>query len=187
MRGFLTLFGGFDVWLVGSALTLTLLGLTTMYTFEGENSFFWQQLMWASIALGVMVAALIPDYRFLRTGNTAFGLYLLTIALLVLVLFVGEITLGAQSRFNFGFFSVQPSDPAKLVLIAILAKYFSKRNIEIANFKHIIISGGYALSIFGLVFIQPDFGTAIILFFIWFGMVLVAGIKLKHLVLVFIM
>jgi len=187
MRGLFTLFHGFDVWLVGAAVVLTTLGLTTMYTFEGENSFFWQQLMWAGIALGVMVAALVPDYRFLRTGNTVFALYLGTIALLVLVLLIGEVTLGAQSRFDLGFFSVQPSDPAKLVLIAILAKYFSKRHIEIANFKHIIISGGYALSIFGLVFIQPDFGTAIILFFVWFGMVLVAGIKLKHLILVFMM
>ena len=107
--------------------------------------------------------------------------------MLLSVLLFGEITLGAQSRFDLGFFSVQPSDPAKVVLIAILAKYFSKRHIDIANFKHIIVSGGYALGIFGLVFIQPDFGTAIILFFVWFGMVLVAGIKIKHLALVFIM
>jgi rod shape determining protein RodA len=40
---------------------------------------------------------------------------------------------------------------------------------------------------FGLVFIQPDFGSAIILFFIWFGMILVAGIKVRHLALVFLM
>jgi rod shape determining protein RodA len=40
---------------------------------------------------------------------------------------------------------------------------------------------------FGLVFIQPDFGSAIILFFIWFGMILVAGIKIKHLAIVFLL
>jgi len=105
--------------------------------------------------------------------------------LLVLVLFVGEITLGAQSRFDLGFFSLQPSDPAKLVLIAVLAKYFSKRHEQIGDFKHIIISGLYTLVFFGLVFIQPDFGSAIILFFVWFGMILVAGIKLRHLLVVF--
>ena len=43
----------------------------------------------------------------------------------------------------------------------------------------------YAMAVFGLVFIQPDFGSAIILFFIWFGMVLVAGIQLRHLLMVF--
>ena len=179
-----SLFAGFDIWLVGAAILLTGFGLVTMFTFEGENAFFWQQLTWMGGAFALMLLALLPDYRFLRQGNMVFWLYAATVAILVLVLIVGEITLGAQSRFDLGFFSVQPSDPAKLVLIALLAKYFSKRHIEIANFKHILVSGGYALSIFGLVFIQPDFGTAIILFFVWLGMVLVAGIKVKHLLFV---
>ncbi len=182
-----SLFAGFDIWLVGAAILLTGFGLVTMFTFEGENVFFWQQLTWMGGAVVLMLLALIPDYRFLRQGNTVFWLYAATLFTLVLVLFIGEVTLGAQSRFNLGVFSVQPSDPAKLVLIALLAKYFSKRHIEIANFKHILVSGGYALSIFGLVFIQPDFGTAIILFFVWLGMVLVAGIKVKHLLLVAIL
>lgn len=186
MFSFLSLFRGFDPWLTGAAIILTGLGLVTMFTFEGDNIFFWQQLLWSGVALFFVLLALIPDYRFLRTGNTVFWLYVLTLGLLLAVLIFGEVTLGAQSRFNLGFFSVQPSDPAKLVLIAILAKYFSKRHIDIANFKHIIVSGGYALGIFGLVFVQPDFGTAIILFFVWLGMVLVAGIKIKHLALVFI-
>jgi rod shape determining protein RodA len=97
------------------------------------------------------------------------------------------VTLGAQSRFNLGFFSLQPADPAKLVLIIVLAKYFSKRHELIGDFKHIIISGLYTLVFFGLVFIQPDFGSAIILFFIWFGMVIVSGIRLKHLAIVFLL
>jgi len=93
--------------------------------------------------------------------------------------------MGAQSRFDLGFFSLQPADPAKLILILVLAKYFSKRHELIGDFRHIIISGLYAFVIFGLVFIQPDFGSGIILFFIWFGMVLAAGIKLRHLLFVF--
>jgi rod shape determining protein RodA len=73
------------------------------------------------------------------------------------------------------------------VLILVLAKYFAKRHEQIGDFKHIIISGIYALGIFGLVFIQPDFGSAAILFFVWLGMVLVSGIKLRHLVSVFLL
>ena len=187
MRIGITLFRGFDWWLFLSATSLTSLGLVTMYTFEGENTFFWQQFTWLCGAIILLFLALIPDYRFLRTGNTTFWFYVTTIGLLVLVLLIGEVTLGAQSRFDLGFFSVQPSDPAKIVLIAILAKYFSKRHVDISNFKHIIVSGGYALSIFGLIFLQPDFGTAIILFFVWLGMVLVAGIKVRHLLLVLCM
>ncbi len=163
------------------------MGLATMYTFAGDNTFFERQSLWIIVSIALMFLAMIPDYRFLRTGNTAFILYILAVFSLVLVLFIGEVTLGAKSRFDLGFFSLQPSDPAKLILIAVLAKYFSKRHELIGDFRHIIVSGFYALLVFGLVFIQPDFGSAIILFFIWFGMILVAGIKLKHLVLVFLM
>jgi len=187
MRAMRNLFAGMDIWLVGSALVLTLMGLVTMYSFVGENAFFTKQLTWIAAALVVMLVAMIPDYRFLRVGNTTFLLYAATLFSLILVLFIGEVTLGAQSRFDLGFFSLQPADPAKIILIAVLAKYFSKRHEMIGDFRHIIISGLYMFAFFALIFIQPDFGSAIILFFIWFGMILVAGIKLRHLVLVFLL
>lgn len=179
-------FAGLDPWLVAASLLLTLAGLVTMYTFQGDNGYFERQVYWIIISMVVMVTALIPDYRFLRSGHTTFFIYLVTLALLILVLFVGEVTLGARSRFDLGFFSFQPADMAKLVLIAVLAKYFAKRHELIGDFRNILVSGIYALCIFGLVFIQPDFGSAIILFFIWFGMVLVAGIRFRHLLLVFL-
>lgn len=185
MRAVRGLFAGFDVWLFSAALLLTLMGLATMYSFESDSLFFNRQLTWIGASIVILFLALVPDYRFLRTGNTAFYLFSAFLFLLILVLFIGEVTLGAQSRFDLGFFSFQPSDPAKLVLIIVLSKYFSKRHEMIGDFRHILVSGLYALLFFGLVFIQPDFGSAIILFFIWLGMILVAGIKLRHLVIVF--
>jgi len=186
VRTLKNLLSGFDFILFGAVLTLTLLGLVTMYTFQGDNIFFERQVWWILISMGVLAAAVVPDYRFLRTGNTAFMLFLFTTFLLVLVLFIGEVTLGARSRFDLGAFSFQPSDPAKIVLIVVLAKYFSKRHELIGDFRHIFISGIYALVLFGLVFIQPDFGSAIILFFIWLGMILVGGIRIHHLLFVFV-
>jgi rod shape determining protein RodA len=187
MQQFRSLFGGFDVVLFGSALALSLLGLVTMYSHVGTNVFFDRQMMWIGLASVFLLLAIIPDYRFLRMGNTAFLLYLGVVFLLGLVLIIGEVTLGAQSRFDLGFFSLQPSDPAKLILIIVLAKYFAKRHELIGDFKHIVVSGVYAMLVFGLVFIQPDFGSAIILFFVWLGMVLVSGIKLRHLLTVFVL
>ena len=70
-------------------------------------------------------------------------------------------------------------------MIIVLAKYFSRRHIEIRNIRHIIVSGVYAFILFFLILLQPDFGGAIIIFAIWFGMVLVSGISKKHLMLVF--
>ncbi len=187
MRTLRNLFSGIDLYILVPAVLLSVMGLVTMYSYQGDNIFFERQVIWIGVALVLLFLALIPDYRLARTGNSLFILYIVMLALLVLVLMIGEITLGAQSRFNFGFFSLQPSEPAKIVLIAVLAKYFSKRHELIGDFRHILVSGIYALGIFGLVFIQPDFGSAIILFFIWFGMILVAGIKLKHLAVVFLL
>src|SRR5690606_29262852 len=58
-------------------------------------------------------------------------------------------------------------------------------HIAIANIRHIIISGLYAFVPFVLIFLQPDLGSAIIIFLIWFGMILMAGISKKHLLAVF--
>jgi rod shape determining protein RodA len=187
MHGLRVFFQSFDIILFGTVVLLTSLGLVTMYSYQGDNLYFNRQLLWIGVALVAFFLALLPDYRFFRTGNTTFFSYVGIVLALILVLFIGEVTLGAQSRFDLGFFSLQPADPAKLILIIVLAKYFSKRHELIGDFRHIIISGLYAFVIFGLVFIQPDFGSGIILFFIWFGMILAAGIKLRHLLFVFLL
>ena len=62
-----------------------------------------------------------------------------------------------------------------------MAKYFSRRHIEIARIRHIIVSGIYAFILFSLVVLQPDFGGAVIILLVWFGMTLVSGISKKHL------
>jgi rod shape determining protein RodA len=166
-------------------ISLAFLGLVTMYSHEGSNLYFNRQLIWIAISTFVFFLALIPNYRFLRRGNIVFFLYLAVIVMLIGVSFLGEDVMGARQRFDFGFFSLQVSDPAKLVLIALLAKYFAKRHELIGDFTHVIVSGLYTLGIFGLVFLQPDFGSAMIIFMIWFGMVLVAGIRFRHVAVVF--
>lgn len=162
-------------------------GLATMNSFEsGNNYFFENQRLWVLLSVSLMFLLSFIDFRFLRHTYVIVTLYIITIFLLLLIFVVGEITLGAQSRFDFGFFAVQPSDPAKLVLIFLLAKYFSRRHVEIAHIRHILVSGFYALLLFILVLLQPDFGSAIIIGMIWLGMVLVSGISKKHLITVII-
>lgn len=185
MRQLRTLFAGIDWWLVLPVLILSLMGLVTMYAPAGDNAYFDRQIVWILLALGALLLALIPDYRFLRSGNIALGLYIGIVSALLLVLVIGSITLGAQSRFDLGFFSIQPADPAKLILIVVLAKYFAKRHEMIGDFTHILVSGMYAGLVCGLVLIQPDFGSALIIFSIWLALVIVAGIKMRHLATVF--
>ena len=81
---------------------------------------------------------------------------------------------------------MEPVDPLKIVVILILAKYFSRRHIEIANIRHIILPSLYVFIPTLLVFLQPDFGSSVIIFLIWLGMMLVSGINKKHLLAIFL-
>lgn len=170
-----------DWYLFLAALAITLLGLATMHSYSVENAFFERQLIWTVLAVGVFFLATIPEYSFLQRTPVIVALFGGIIFFLSLIFLFGSIILGSQQRFDLGFFFVQPSDPAKLILIAVLAKYFARRHIEIKHARHILVSGAYAFIMFVLVFLQPDFGSALIIFAIWFGMVLVAGLSWKHL------
>jgi rod shape determining protein RodA len=163
--------------------TLPLLGagLITMNSFTGDANFLVRQSIWILVSIIIFFALSFVDFRFLRKTWVSVSLFLFSCFILVLLFSIGQVTKGAISWFDFGLLSFQPSDPIKLVVIIILAKYFSRRHIEIANIKHILVSGFYAFVIFALVIIQPDFGSAIIIFFVWLGMVLVSGISKKHL------
>ncbi|MEK7093227.1 MAG: FtsW/RodA/SpoVE family cell cycle protein [Patescibacteria group bacterium] len=170
-----------DWFLLLSALAISFIGIATMRSFSVENAYFDKQIVWLALALGVFFIAGIPEYGFLRRMPIVVGMYGAIATLLVFVLLVGSVIKGAQTRFDLGFFFVQPAEPAKLILVATLAKYFTRRHIEIRHIRHILVSGSYALLLFGLIFFQPDFGSAITVFSIWFGMVLVSGISWKHL------
>jgi rod shape determining protein RodA len=172
---------GIDWVLFAATLPLLGAGLMTMNSFTGTSDIFFKQLIWIIISFGVFFALSFVDFRFLRKTWVSVTLFLVSCGLLSLLFIIGKVSHGAASWFHLGFFSFQPADLIKLVVIIVLAKYFSRRHIEIANIRHIIVSGLYAAVIFLLVLVQPDFGSAIIIFLIWFGMLLVSGISKKHL------
>lgn len=185
-KGAFRTFAHIDFFLFAAAFAISLLGLFTMRSFSAQNDFFDKQIIWICVAVAVFFAASLPDYSFLRRTQILSGLYVLILFMLGLIFVFGSVVKGAQNRFNLGLFFVQPADPAKLILVAVLAKYFARRHVEIKHYRHILVSGAYALALLILVFLQPDFGSAIIIAAIWFGMVLVAGISWKHLAIIFI-
>ena len=187
MKRFLSLISRIEPALFLSMFFVLIAGLLTMSSFEGRDAYFWKQGVWIIVGITVFVCASFFEYRFLKQTRVVVSIYALLLGVLSLLFVLGRVTKGAQSWFSLGGFSFQPADLMKLALIIVLAKYFSRRHIEIANIRHIIVSGVYALIPFALVALQPDFGSAMVLFAIWFGMVLVSGISKKHLFLVFAM
>ena len=174
---------GMDWWIFLAVVPILAAGLVTMHSFTGDTSFATHQFIWIAISLIVFFVVSNIDVRFLRSTWVSVTLFTISVLLLGALFTLGKISHGAQSWFSFGAFSFQPSDFAKIALIIILAKYFSRRHIEIANVRHILVSGFYTFVLFILVLLHPDLGSALIIFLIWLGMVLVSGISKKHLLI----
>ncbi len=180
----------FDWLLMGAVLLLMGLGLISLFSLAGAgiSPFFHRQLIWASIGLLMLVGASFIDFRIFRTQSMGiFIFYLLTI-LLLCVLFVVRLKVrGVESWFNFGFFSIQPVELTKLTLIILLAKFFSKRHIEIYRIEHLVVSGIYVAIPTLLVLAQPDLGSSLVLIAIWISVVLFSGMKLRHFLLLLVL
>ncbi len=178
-----------DWLLVCFIIPLTLAGLATMKSFvteEGAGAFFNKQIIWVLLSFTIFFVFSFIDFRFLRRTNVLVFLFLFFCFVLLTLFVIGHTFHGSKSWINLGFFFFQPVDLMKLILVLILSKYFSRRHVEIRDIKHIFISGFYAFVPFVLVLLQPEFGSAMIIFFIWLGMVLVSGISKTHLLVVFL-
>ncbi len=175
-----------DWLLFGAVFFISVAGILTMNSFTEEGGLFVRQMIWLFVSSLALFGASLVDWRFLRRSSSIVILFILSCLVLLGLFVLGSVFKGAQSWFDFGAFAFQPVDFAKIMIVLFLSKYFSRRHIEIANVRHILTSGFYTFVIFTLVFLQPDFGGAIIIFLIWFAMVLVSGISKRHLAVVFI-
>ena len=124
------------------------------------------------------------DYRLFKENPylILFLYFLCFLALVGLFLFAPSIR-GVRSWYRIGGISIDPAEFSKLILIIILAKYFSLRHREMYKMRHLILSGLYMFLFAASVYFQPDLGSALIFFFIWFGIILVSGIHFRHFLL----
>lgn len=162
------------------------LGIMSIYGISlggGEENLlsFKKQILFAMT--GIMAVFIISaiDYKVLKTYAT--WIYGLSVALLIGVLSLGKIVRGTQGWFDFYGLRLQPVELAKIFLIIILAKYFSTKIYEAKKISQIFTSAIIASLCIIPTLLQPDLGSAIILFFIWFGMLILFGIKTRYLIL----
>lgn len=175
--------------LVMSVFLSAVIGLLSIYStsFIHDRTFFYKQLAFIVGGFFLMVLFAFLDYRIFRNHpRLLIIIYGLSVLFLVAVLVFGARIRGAISWFRLGPFNFEPVELAKLVMILILAQYFSLRHIELYRIRHIIVSGIYIAIPTVLIFFQPDLGSAMVLIFLWLGTMIVAGIKLRHLVVLFL-
>lgn len=170
-------------------LLLTIMGVITLFSFQLNNIAAISQSLIIkhiiSILIGVIIAVIIAqiDYRSLASLiQTAF---FTLVSLLLLVLIIGEKINGARSWFSVGFLNLQPAEFAKVVIILIIAHYFTRYHYKLNSFNYIILSLLPVIVLVFLILLQPDFGTASILVLVWLGMVIFGGVKIQHILVLF--
>jgi rod shape determining protein RodA len=140
-----------------------------------------RQALFAAVGAVLLVLVASFNYRFL--GTLAWFLYAASIATLFLVLVpgVGVAIGGSQRWFEFGPLTIQPSEFAKLATIIALAAFISSRGEDMREFGNFVASLMIAGLPAGLVFLQPDLGTATVFGVIWFAIIIVSQVRWRHL------
>jgi rod shape determining protein RodA len=180
-------FRKFDWVLFGACLGLTVFGLVAIYgtSLAGATpslTVFWKQLIFAG--LGVTLSVVISFFNYRLLSGAAKALYIFAVALLISVLVFGSTMRGTRGWFGIGIFGIQPVELVKIILIIFLAKFMSDYARDPLGLKRIIKSGAALSAIFGLVLLQPDFGSALLLMAVWGALLLIAGIRRNHLLII---
>ena len=141
------------------------------------------QLLWFGVGLALTAVVLLMHYSIF--SRTAYIIYFANLLLLVAVLAFGKATLGAKRWVGFGAFRLQPSEFMKLSLVIALAKYFeTDRTIGGYGLKDLILPTLMMAIPAGLIVMQPDLGTALILIAVFGSMMLFMRIKTRTLAII---
>lgn len=164
---------------------LVIIGMVSIYSSSNTDfSNLYKQGGFFVFSLFCMFLVSFIDNRTVRENpSIILTLYFLCILALIGVFFFATEIRGIKSWYNLGIFTFNPIELTKIVLILILAKYFSKRHVELYRIRHIVLSGIYAFIPSVLIFMQPEFGSVLIIITIWVGILLVSGIRVRDFIL----
>jgi rod shape determining protein RodA len=177
----------YNFFLVGCVFVLLGFSLAMVYSATLRDplleGYFSRHLVNLAVGIGAMLLFTAIDYHVWQSWTVP--LYILTVTLLAVVLVVGMISSGAQSWLDLGLRTLQPSEPSKLLLVIVLAAYWQRMEQSAGTWR--VLFGSLVLLglPLGLVFIQPDFGTSMVLVVMWLAMAWVAGTRLWQLLALF--
>jgi cell division protein FtsW len=179
-----------DKWLFAATIGLALFGVVMVYSAsavlavsEHHGSFYYviKQAIWTTIGLVAMLTAMQFDYNRLRDPRIVYGLLLLT-AFMLLAVFAFSPVNGARRWIKFSGFSIQPSEISKLALAIFLAYFLERHAGEERDFWRTFVPCGVVTALLaGLIVIEPDFGTSMMLAVTFVVVIYTAGARLSHL------
>jgi rod shape determining protein RodA len=171
--------------LLTAIVTLTLIGLATIYSVTWNiqanqpGAEFWRQAYAVPVALVALLACLLIDYRTLTQRSPLFFIALL--GLLVAVLVIGTVGKGSRRWLDLGPGQLQPSEFARLALALVLAMLYGDGRRSARSLGELVIGGLILAMPFGLIYLQPDLGTAATLIPVYAGIAYMAGLRMRWL------
>ena len=184
-------FKKFDWILILVVFLLVAIGISSLYSISLQDQDFTnfiKQIRFFALGLALMVGISFFNWRNFRENSFfVFIIYLLSVISLVLLFFFAPEIRGTKSWFRIGQTTLSPVEFINIVLIILLAKYFSMRHVEMYRFRHILLSGIYVLIPALLVFFQPNLGSVLVILAIWVGILIISGIKIRHFLLLILM
>lgn len=174
-------FRDYDWWLFALVLTICGIGLVEIYSATHASQFAGmhiKQMRWILLGLVLMFALSRIDYH--RILDQSPVLYLIGIAALVAVLAVGHRRFGAKRWISVLGAFLQVSELVKLIIIVVLARFFSEVRTDRLSLTDLIKAGALCGVPLGLILLQPDLGTALVLVPMLVVGAFLAGIQWKH-------
>lgn len=169
--------------LLGAIVTLTLIGLATIYSvtwniqLNQPGSEFWRQAYAVPVGLGALLVCLLIDYRTL-TQRSPF-IFIALLAALAAVLAFGTVVKGSRRWLDLGVGPLQPSEFARLALALVLAVLYGDGRRSARSLGELLFGGLILALPVGLIFLQPDLGTALTLVPVYAGIAYMAGLRLR--------
>lgn len=178
----------FDFWLLGAIAILIIFGVVMIRSAVAENielleaNIVQRQLVFAIAGLVALLIMAYIDYHLWESMSRT--LYVLIVIILAVLYVIGSAFFGATRWFQTGIFDIliQPSEPAKIVVILVLAAFFSRNMDKIASLPLIGRSLLLTLGIVVWIVLQPNLSTSILIMVVWFAMVWAAGLPLRYLI-----
>jgi len=166
-------------------ISLVIIGSATHVNTASEDRYWYVERQGFFAIANVVIIFIMLNFDYKTLGKFSTVLYGINMIMLLAVMFVGQSALGAQRWIQIGPISLQPSEFSKLIMIIALADMLDKKSGRMHSLRDVIPVFLYVGFPFILVLKQPDLGTSLVFLAILFGMIFVAGIRTKHLMMIF--
>lgn len=178
-----------DLTLLLAVIVISIFGIVMVYSasyvwadykFHDAFHFVKHQSLFFMIGLVLLYIVSKIDYHIYYEKANLILIACITLLALVIIPGIGTVRNGSRSWFGIGSFGIQPSEFAKISLIIFTSKYLCKNEKDLKNIKKGVLPIlGIVLLVFGLIMLQPDFGTGVIIVMSIVGLLFVAGVNFR--------